>query len=183
MYTLLFLTIFYVYQDPSRETFREDYSAYWFFTTRWMFSEIYGRSWKLSFFDDSFKRQLEDPTLKFYLLCDIDIYYDKSDNLEQDKRDYQTMYKNIHFHYRPGWRISRKEKDINTQPSIDQNIREGVPYQGLKSSSLKNGFPVKNIAEIDQSYICPSCKLVLREPYRLNCGHQLCQSCINPQNT
>jgi hypothetical protein len=152
--------------------------------TIWMFSEIYERSWKLSFLDDSFKRQLEDPTLKFYfILCDIDVYYDNYDDLEQDKRHYQTMYKNIHFHYRPDWRISRKEKDVNTQPNINQNIRECVPYQGLKPSSLKNGFPVKNIAEIDQSYICSSCKLVLREPYRLNCGHQLCQSCINPQNT
>jgi hypothetical protein len=49
-------------------------------------------------------------------------------------------------------------------------------------STLQNGFIVKNINEIDQSYICPSCKLVLREPYQLNCRHRQCQSCINTQD-
>lgn len=188
IYIFLFLTICYVYQIPERNTysssFRNDYCAYLFLMTLCTFHEIYGTTGRLSMCSNSvLKDQLEDPTWKFMSFWNIHVSYDNYDDLERDKRLYRKTYKNIHFSYHPEMKILRRKKPINTQPIADQNTRECVPYQGLKLSSLKNGFPVKNIAEIDQTYICSSCKLVLRVPYRLKCSHRLCQSCINPQHT
>ena len=36
--------------------------------------------------------------------------------------------------------------------------------------------------EIDQHFTCQECKLVLREPCQLICGHRKCQPCLNVQN-
>ena len=34
---------------------------------------------------------------------------------------------------------------------------------------------------VDQRLMCPSCQCIFREPYRLSCGHRLCQSCLHTQ--
>ncbi|CAF1206684.1 unnamed protein product [Adineta steineri] len=44
------------------------------------------------------------------------------------------------------------------------------------------GFRIQNIDSIKSIFICPKCLLLLRDPVQLiNCGHRLCQSCIDEQ--
>ena len=40
------------------------------------------------------------------------------------------------------------------------------------------GFAWKIQNDIDESYLCKACSLILREPYQLDCGHRQCLSCI-----
>ena len=42
------------------------------------------------------------------------------------------------------------------------------------------GFDAKNKGALHEKFICVTCKLILRDPIQINeCGHRLCQSCIN----
>ncbi|CAF3710764.1 unnamed protein product [Rotaria sp. Silwood1] len=135
---------------------------------------------------------------------EISVYDDNDDDFEFDQNFYQSKYKNIRFRR---LRISKKKFDngnaneaiifnnnrtnLNLQvSSIEENhsFQPLIPYNHsfriLQRSVLfpKNGFFVKNIEDIDQCFICPSCRLIFRDPYRLHCGHRQCQSCINLQH-
>ncbi|CAF3788483.1 unnamed protein product [Rotaria sordida] len=76
--------------------------------------------------------------------------------------------------------FSSLEENSSLQQLIPYNHSSEISQQPLLSS--RNGFFVKNIDDIDPRFICQSCRLVLRKPYQLQCGHRQCQACIDVQN-
>ncbi|CAF3486799.1 unnamed protein product [Rotaria socialis] len=88
------------------------------------------------------------------LPLEISVYDEDDDNFEWDEKLYQSQFKSIYFR-----RVRRKPN--------------------RNSLTSQSGFRVKNIAGIDQRFICQLCRLVLREPYQLRCGHHRCQLCID----
>jgi hypothetical protein len=144
---------------------------------------------------------LKEPIFKFLRLCHINVYYDNDDDLKRDQDRYQLTYKNLQFcrtrNYEERLEINNDD-GANNQLSLTDQITTGelIPAieECISSEQLihfahsyagpegKHGFSVKNIDEIDRCYICQSCKLVLREPYQLKCGHRQCHSCIYVQN-
>jgi len=40
------------------------------------------------------------------------------------------------------------------------------------------GVNVRDIDSIDRQYKCIVCKLLLKDPIQLSCGHRQCESCI-----
>jgi len=106
--------------------------------------DILNNSIRVSTCHNCLKDHLEESFLKFFLLGRIDVCCDNYDDLKQDKTRYQTMYKNIHFHFRPNSKNSPKSDKIDTtstQLTTDQTtnsnptstIKECVPYEGFKS--------------------------------------------------
>jgi len=44
------------------------------------------------------------------------------------------------------------------------------------------GFHIENQESLSPEYICPDCLLLLRDPVQLiDCGHHMCQSCVEEQ--
>ncbi len=44
------------------------------------------------------------------------------------------------------------------------------------------GIRVQNLDAIDSLYKCPYCSLLLRDTVQIiDCGHRICQSCMNEQ--
>lgn len=131
--------------------------------------------------------------------------YSEDDNISKfDQNFYQSKYKNVRFfliqhaenelHYANDAEIvtaifhaiKSLSNDSSTKGSILslQLITDDHNTSLSENPSFlsKHGFSVKNIEEIDQNFICPSCRLVLQQPYKLSCGHRQCQSCIGLKN-
>ncbi|UJR30229.1 hypothetical protein I4U23_017767 [Adineta vaga] len=43
------------------------------------------------------------------------------------------------------------------------------------------GYYVNLLESFDEKYKCPICSRLLKDPMQLECGHRLCQTCIQPQ--
>jgi hypothetical protein len=44
------------------------------------------------------------------------------------------------------------------------------------------GIRVQNLDDIDSLYKCPNCSLLLQDAVQIiECGHRICQSCMNEQ--
>jgi hypothetical protein len=162
---------------------------------------------RISVWHEYLEGVLKEPKSIFLQLFHYDVYYDNDKDRKRDQNRYQNIYKKLHFHlvHNPTNPLESNTIDnTNALLSIDQpppttcsldfinenytptdqlialNHSSAAPELSITSS--EHGFVIKNIDEIDQRFICQSCKLVFREPYQLVCGHRKCQSCINVQN-
>ena len=103
MYSFIFLTICYVYQEncrsPSGASLYQNCQSYMLFTYMQLFGEIWGKQLHCSYDTKSFRNQIREPSLKFFFQCDIEVYYDDFNELKRDKDLYQTSYTNIRFYH------------------------------------------------------------------------------------
>ncbi|CAF4072759.1 unnamed protein product, partial [Rotaria sp. Silwood2] len=89
---------------------------------------------------------------------------------------------------------------VDSSQSIDRSTIYNITTStiGRLSAKRKNNFDYhssmpKRVAftvqddsfmkNINSRFICPSCKLFFQEPYQLECGYRLCESCIHNQNS
>lgn len=141
---------------------------------------------------------LNDPIYKFRQVKTIYVYHDN--NISFDRNYFEARCPKLRFCYESDLirELERPMIDnaLNSSRSIDRTAitsfassvsqrvsakRPRTTQEALHSVSL-HGFTVKNMEQIDPQFICPSCKLVIREPWQLGCGHRTCQSCIKVEN-
>lgn len=136
----------------------------------------------------------------------IYVYCDNGTDLKQAKECIQDEHKKLRFFHKRQLQI-KLEKVMNddafsTSTSINRTAKNDVASSHEQRISAKrsntpshysseskrfattseHGFSAGNMEQIELRWICPSCKLVLRSPYQLNCGHRVCQSCLNINN-
>ncbi|CAF1655344.1 unnamed protein product [Rotaria magnacalcarata] len=154
---LSFLVYAYISYNPLRanwrEFIREKSDASIEIIILIVVSNLVGARIRIDIGRKSLDRLLADRC--FHLLpLEISVHDEDDDSFEFDEKFYQSQFKNICF------RSVRRTSNRNSLTS-------------------QNGFRVKNIEGIDQRFICQFCRLVLREPYQLRCGHHRCQLCID----
>jgi len=148
------------------------------------------------------KELRRDPIFTIEQVRHVHIYYANDDDLERDKNQIEDEHGKLRFWHERNLEtlLEKLEVDyaINTSSS---NCRETVndvassweqrisakrlndagchsPEPKRFASTSKQGFPVKHIKKIDSQYICAMCEFLFRNPYQLECGHRICQSCI-----
>jgi len=156
--------------------------------------------------DGVIKDLVNDPIYSFpqvkgiYVYCDNYTDVKSGNNVSEDvlkklrffhKRHLQTKIQNIIFddtsssstsinRTKTNDVVSSHEQRISAKRSKPSSYYPSEPKRLAITS--KHRFLVNNIEQIKSCYMCPSCQLVLREPYQLNCGHRICQSCIKIEN-
>ncbi len=152
------------------------------------------------------KEMLRDSIFTIGQVRHIYIYYDNDDDFERDKNQIEDEHGNLRFwHERNletlleklevdhaintsslGYRAavndvaSSWEQRISAKRSNDADRHSPSPKRFAPTS--KQRFSVKHIEQIDSKYICSSCKFLFCNPYQLECGHRICQSCIKNDN-
>ncbi|CAF4299962.1 unnamed protein product [Rotaria sp. Silwood2] len=135
----------------------------------------------------------------------IDVIYDGVNELKRIRRRFQSKCKKVEFytiydllrHFEKAeldkTLVSSNSIDLSTIDAILSIIQHRLHLKKLGmfnhlSSFLKQctptplyGLPAKNIKDFAPCFICPSCKLIYEQLYRLECEHQQCKVCVNIQ--
>ncbi|CAF0831963.1 unnamed protein product [Adineta steineri] len=151
------------------------------------------------------EKLLEDPPGKFEQIR-IHVYYEKNGDLEHNQNCFQLKHNKIQFCLERDLekQLQNTETSIATSSprSIDRPAINGITTSIMERLFSKRSNPshydslmpkkfhsttqsdtwMKNMEEIDLRFSCAYCKLLLREPYQLTCGHRLCKSCVHIHN-
>ncbi|CAF4327616.1 unnamed protein product [Rotaria sp. Silwood2] len=135
----------------------------------------------------------------------IDVIYDGVNELKRIRRRFQSKCKKVEFYtiydLLRHFEKAELDKTLVSSNSIDRSTIDAIlsiiqhrlhlkklgMFNHL-SSFLKQctptplyGLPAKNIKDFAPCFICPSCKLIYEQLYRLECEHQQCKVCVNIQ--
>jgi len=149
---------------------------------------------------------LNDPVFQFPQVKLVYVYYENNKSFERDQIELQYRHRKLRFcHERdlprelgkpiidnavdPSRPIDRVAID-SFASSVTERLSTKRPTTSSRrlsisecsTSALLHGFTVKDMELIDSRFKCPNCKLILREPYQLSCGHRTCQACIKIEN-
>jgi hypothetical protein len=141
------------------------------------------------------------PQIRF-----VYVYYNHSHELKQHKDRFEKQYPKLRFYHEDELPIQLDKTKIDniidgSNPidtleikslagTIAQRVSTKRSRTGLRRSPASSrlistpihGSSGENIEQIQSKYMCPSCKLVFREPFQLVCGHRICQPCINVEH-
>ncbi|CAF4320287.1 unnamed protein product [Rotaria sp. Silwood2] len=148
---------------------------------------------------------MDDPIYKFPQVLQIDVIYDGVNELKRIRRRFQSKCKKVEFYtiydLLRHFEKAELDKTLVSSNSIDRSTIDAIlsiiqhrlhlkklgMFNHL-SSFLKQctptplyGLPAKNIKDFAPCFICPSCKLIYEQLYRLECEHQQCKVCVNIQ--
>jgi hypothetical protein len=148
---------------------------------------------------DHLEDLLNDPVYKFPQVQFVYVSYKNNKELKQHEDRFKNGYPKLRFYHEDDLpaRLDKFAVDNAIQESnaaqindlaseIAQRVSAKRPRSTRRRSPVstqKHGFSVQNIEQIDPKYICPSCKLIFREPVQLDNGDRICQSCINVENS
>jgi hypothetical protein len=141
------------------------------------------------------------PQVRFVYL-----YYNHTNELKQHKDCFEKQYPKLRFYHKDELPIQLDITKIDNiidgsnpidtlsiksfAASIAQRVSTKLYKTSLRRSPASSrlastpihGSSGENIEQIQSKYMCPSCKIVLREPCQLLCGHRICRSCINVEH-
>ncbi len=119
----IFLTMLYLYHDPSRKTFRSpisrDYLNGAFLMNLAMLCDIFGNPLPFSVDSDRFEDFFEEPDQKFLRLHDVIVYYVNDTDRDRIRDRYKNTYKKLHFRRIPERKKLSKNGNAKSQPSTD----------------------------------------------------------------
>ncbi|CAM4793028.1 unnamed protein product, partial [Rotaria magnacalcarata] len=156
---------------------------------------------------DCLKELMNDPIYRIPQVIRIDVYYDSEIYLRRTQRYFSSTCTKLKFcttcelvkHIEP----VVCDAALSSSNSIDRatinDIVSTIEYRLIakqsntsahRSDILKQvssiplyGLPVKIDHQLDLCFLCPSCKLVCKQSYELECQHQQCEVCLNIQNS
>ena len=173
-FTHSLLLFCYLFGRPSRSSFRvslrNDCLNTAVYTLLCFFTNFSGNRFRISVSLNQLNGRLKDWGLNF-IPMDLDTCgYDRND-FEKKKALYKLKYRHVRLNFT---HIKDSKHWFKSPITLTANSN------GELLSA--HGYVVQDIDEISQDYICSSCKLVLREPVGLVCGHQQCQTCVVVQS-
>jgi hypothetical protein len=152
-----------------------------------------------------FEELLNDPVYRFPQVKYIDVFCDSIGDLNRIKHRFQSKRENVHFCtiydlLKPLIKAELDKALVLSRP-IDRSTINVIlsliedhlhakqsaiftrlsPVLKQYDSPSLHGLPAKNINDFDPCFICPSCKLVYQQPYKLECGHHQCEVCAKIQ--
>ena len=162
LYMFSWLSYFFMYHNPRRHGFRsflDDFTNATDISCLSLFGHLSGKKMSLSLLNDQMDNFIKDSNSK-WLPVIIDMFYDNDVDLKRDQHRYRYKYQQFRF---------------RRFHQVDKVLRQPV-------LSSKHGFLIKNINQMNQCYVCQSCRLIFREPCQLLCGHRQCQTCLSVAN-
>ena len=175
IFTYSLLIYFYIkwhpLQQTSRSTFYKDYIASVVITIFYFLFNLSDRHLETSIEIDKLDKIVESLALMF-IPMDIDVCGPDENEMKTKKAYYEQRYGHIRLSF------SKTNAYSESHQQMVALKKEGSP----EPLPIAHGYLVRNSDEIELKHICQMCKLILREPCRLHCGHRQCQSCVFIQN-
>ncbi|CAF3007622.1 unnamed protein product [Rotaria sp. Silwood2] len=148
---------------------------------------------------DCLEYLMDDPIYKFPQVLQIDVIYDGFNELKRIRRRFQSKCEKVEFYtiYDLLRQFEKVELDktLVSSNSIDRSTINAIlsiiqhrlhlkklgmfnhlsPFLKQCTPTPLYGLPAKNIKDFAPCFICPSCKLIYEQLYRLECEHQQCK--------
>ena len=148
---------------------------------------------------------LNDPLYYPSRIRVVYVHYDDATHMNDDKNRYERDHPKLKFRHQRN--LVRDLENLGTNQSLTQpepSIRAYIPSLIFSlrqrmtfkrsATTLENSSAPKRVCTetstrwlapqgepIAEKHICPWCRLILRKPYQLACGHRICESCLPEQ--
>ena len=192
-FTHSLLLYFYLHHQPHANNFRYSIDNDCFVTFLMILLSFYYNFSGQRFRSSSSLGQLDIFLKDFgraFVPLDLDVSGSDRSYFEKKKAFYELKYPHVRLHFRFETDQCWFKNPVNPTTNFHGELLsiELIPWDSTRGVSQgtipfsAHGYVVQDITEVYHEHICPSCRLVLREPVGLLCEHQHCRTCLIVHN-